>query len=63
VIARALAFAAFTAAIAAFRYRETVHDKTFGATTVVAAMLAFALGALAVIGDKTAAAAAAALPP
>jgi len=59
VIALALAFAAFTAAIAVFRYREMVHDKTFGATTVVAAMLAFALGALAVIGDKTAAAAAA----
>ncbi len=59
VIALALAFAAFTAAIAVFRYREMVHDKTFGATTVVAAMLAFALGALAVMGDKTAAAAAA----
>ena len=58
VIALALAFAAFTAAIAVFRYREMVHDKTFGATTVVAAMLAFALGALAVTGDRTAAAAA-----
>lgn len=58
VIAVALAFAAFTAAIAVFRYREMVHDKTFGATTVVAAMLAFALGALAVTGDRTAAAAA-----
>ena len=34
------------------------HDKTFGATTVVAAMVAFALGALAVMGDETAAAAA-----
>ncbi len=58
VIAVALAFGAFTAAIAVFRYREMVHGKTFGATTVVAAMLAFALGALAVTGDKTAAAAA-----
>ena len=58
VIAVALAFAAFTAAIAVFRYREMVHDKTFGATTVVAAMLAFALGALAVTGERTAAAAA-----
>jgi uncharacterized membrane protein (DUF4010 family) len=58
VIALALAFTAFTAAIALFRYREMVHDKIFGATTVVAAMLAFALGALAVVGDKTAAAAA-----
>ena len=35
VIGVALAFAAFTAAIAVFRYREMVHDKTFGATTVV----------------------------
>ncbi len=59
VIALALAFAAFTAAIAVFRYREVVHDETFGATTVVAAMLAFALGALAVVGNKSAAAAAA----
>ncbi|MGZ5914888.1 MAG: MgtC/SapB family protein [Hyphomicrobium sp.] len=58
LIALALAFTAFTAAIAVFRYREMVHEKTFGATTVVAAMLAFALGALAVLGDKTAAAAA-----
>ncbi len=58
VVALALAFAAFTAAIGIFRYREMVHDKTFGATTVVAAMLAFALGALAVTGDQTAAAAA-----
>ena len=33
-----------------------MHDNTFGATTVVAAMLAFALGALAVAGDRTAAA-------
>jgi uncharacterized membrane protein (DUF4010 family) len=59
VIALALAFSAFSAVIAVFRYRELVRDNTFGATTVVAAMLAFALGALAVIGDKTAAAAAA----
>ena len=54
LIALALAFTDFTAAIAVFRYREMVHEKTFGATTVVAAMLAFALGALAVLGDKTA---------
>ncbi len=44
--------------ITVFRYREMVHEKTFGATTVVAAMLAFALGAFAVMGDVTAAAAA-----
>jgi uncharacterized membrane protein (DUF4010 family) len=58
VIALAFAFAAFSAVVAVFRYRELVRDNTFGATTVVAAMLAFALGALAVTGDKTAAAAA-----
>lgn len=57
-VALGLAFAAFAAAITLFRYREMVHDKTFGATTVIAAMVAFALGALAVMGDKTAAAAA-----
>lgn len=53
-----LAFAAFSAMIAVFRYREMQHDKTYGATTVVAAMAAFSLGALAVMGDITAAAAA-----
>ena len=52
VVALGLAFAAFTAAIVVFRYREMEHEKTFGATTVVAAMLAFSLGALAVMGDK-----------
>jgi len=57
-IALALAFVCFTVVIAAFRYREMVHEGTFGATTVVAAMLAFALGALAVLGDPGLAAAA-----
>ncbi len=50
-MALGLAFATFSAAIVLFRYRETGHDKTFGATTIVAAMLVFALGAFAVIGD------------
>ena len=54
----ALAFAAFAVAIILFRYRETEHEQSFGATTVVAAMLAFALGAFAVLGDMAAAAAA-----
>ncbi|MFA5900380.1 MAG: MgtC/SapB family protein [Hyphomicrobium sp.] len=53
-----LAFAAFTGVIVLFRYREMRHEGSFGATTVVAAMLAFALGALAVLGDPRAAAAA-----
>lgn len=45
------AFAAFSAAIILFRYRESGHEGTFGVTSVVAAMLAFALGALAMLGD------------
>jgi uncharacterized membrane protein (DUF4010 family) len=57
-VALGLAFVVFSAAITLFRYRETSHDGTFGATTVVAAMLAFALGALAVVGDMQAAIAA-----
>ena len=57
-LALGFAFAAFVAVITLFRYREMEHDKTFGATTVIAAMMAFALGALAVMGDITAAAAA-----
>lgn len=57
-VALGLAFSAFAVAIILFRYRETAHDETFGATTVVAAMLAFALGAFTVVGDMQAAAAA-----
>jgi uncharacterized membrane protein (DUF4010 family) len=57
-VALGLAFLAFSAGIILFRYRETSHDETFGATTVVAAMLAFALGAFAVVGDMQASAAA-----
>jgi uncharacterized membrane protein (DUF4010 family) len=58
-IALGLAFAVTGGTIILFRYRETQHEGTFGATTVVAALLAFALGALAVMGDMAAAAAAA----
>jgi uncharacterized membrane protein (DUF4010 family) len=57
-VALGIAFLAFAAVIGTFRYREMVRDQSFGATTVVAAMIAFALGALAVMGDVTAAAAA-----
>ena len=53
-----LAFTAFTGVIATFRYREMLHEGSFGATTVVAGMIAFSLGALAVLGDPIAAAAA-----
>jgi len=58
VVALGLAFMTFAGAIVVFRLREVEHDKTYGATTVVAAMIAFALGALAVLGDQTVAAAA-----
>lgn len=51
LIALALAFAVYSGAIVLFRYREATIENTLGATTVVAAMLAFALGALAVVGD------------
>jgi uncharacterized membrane protein (DUF4010 family) len=59
VIALAIAFVFVGALIGAYRYREIMHDETFGATTAVAALLAFALGAYAVIGDIQAAVAAA----
>lgn len=58
-VALGLAFTVFGASIALFRYRETQHEAIYGATTVVAAMLAFALGAFAALGDMQAAAAAA----
>jgi uncharacterized membrane protein (DUF4010 family) len=54
----AAGFLAVGAGLILFRWRETQHEKTFGATTLVAALLTFALGSYAVIGDTTAAAAA-----
>ncbi|UOK69388.1 MgtC/SapB family protein [Ancylobacter polymorphus] len=42
-----------TAVIALFQYREGVAENRFSATAVVAAMLTFALGALALLGDMT----------
>jgi len=59
VIALSIAFVFVGALIGAYRYRENVRDKTFGATTAIAALLAFSLGAFAVIGDIQAAVAAA----
>ena len=44
-------FIATSAAMAAFIWRETARDGVFGATTLVAALVTFALGALAVLGD------------
>lgn len=42
-----------TGVIALFQYREGVAENRFSATAVVAAMLTFALGALALVGDMT----------
>lgn len=53
-----LAFLAFAAAATLFRWRETEREGTAGMTTLVAMFLAFSLGALALLGDMTAAAAA-----
>ena len=52
-----LGFAAYTAGMAAFCLAENRADKTFSATTWVAALLTFALGVYAMIGNRTAAAA------
>lgn len=57
-VAIASAFALYAGTIALYRYRETGRDGTFGATTAVAAMLSFLIGAYAVVGDMAAAAAA-----
>ena len=46
---------AFTALFTLFKYREMVEDREFGITGIVAALLVFALGALAVAGDAAAA--------
>lgn len=53
-----VAFAVSGGTIVLFRYRETGAERTFGATTAVAGLLAFALGAFAVLGDRAAAGAA-----
>ena len=55
----AAGFIAVAAAIAAFRWREAEHEGGFGATTVVAAFVTFALGGYAVAGSMIGAAAAA----
>lgn len=56
-IGLAISFSVYSGTVVLFRYRETGHDGTFGMTTVVAAMLAFALGAYAVLGQMEVAAA------
>jgi uncharacterized membrane protein (DUF4010 family) len=54
----AAAFLAFAGAFTLFKWRESEREGDFGATTLVAGLLTFALGALAVLGDMTVAAAA-----
>jgi uncharacterized membrane protein (DUF4010 family) len=54
----AAGFLAVAAGITLFRWREAQHDSDFGATTLIAALLTFALGAYAALGDMTVAAAA-----
>lgn len=49
---------AFTAMFAAYRLREMEREKTYGATTAVAAVVTFALGAYALLGSEIVAAAA-----
>lgn len=56
-IALGIAFAVVGATLVLFRFRETVRDDTLGATTAIAGLTAFALGALAALGETTAAAA------
>ncbi|MBN9268427.1 MAG: DUF4010 domain-containing protein, partial [Hyphomicrobium sp.] len=56
-VALGAAFVVYAVIFAFFRYREVAHDGTFGATTVVAAMLTFALGAFAILGSMEVAAA------
>jgi uncharacterized membrane protein (DUF4010 family) len=55
----AVAFLALAGALTLFRWRETQREKSYGATTLVASFLTFALGAYAVLGDMMVAAAAA----
>lgn len=51
-------FLAFTGVFAVFRMRELEREKSYGMTTVVAAMVTFGLGAYALFGDQIVAAAA-----
>ena len=55
-LVRGLGFAAFTVVFALFCRDENQAEKTFSATTAVAGMLTFALGAFALLGDERVAA-------
>lgn len=54
-----LAFAAFASAFALFCWEQNRAERTFSATTAVAGMVTFALGAYAVVGEPRVAAASA----
>jgi len=54
-----VALVAFTGGFTLFSWLEATHERNFSVTGVVAGMLTFALGAYAVLGDETVAAAAA----
>ena len=55
----AAGFVAFTLVFAGFEAREAILTQSFGATTAIAGLVVFLLGALAVVGDLPAAVAAA----
>jgi uncharacterized membrane protein (DUF4010 family) len=55
----AIAFATLGTLLAVFRGREMAQTESYGITTIVAGLVAFALGAFAVVGDMLVAAAAA----
>ena len=57
-IVMATALGAYAAAMIVFKFQESVEDETSSVTTVVAALLVFVLGAMAVLGDRTITAAA-----
>ncbi len=57
-IVMATALGAYAAAMIVFKFQEAVEDETNSVTTVVAAILVFVLGAMAVLGDRTITAAA-----
>ncbi|MDQ6437266.1 MgtC/SapB family protein [Mesorhizobium sp. LHD-90] len=46
-------FVAFSAVFAVFQLRDAIADKTYSATSVIAAMVTFALGVIAVNGDTS----------
>jgi uncharacterized membrane protein (DUF4010 family) len=53
----AVVFAVLSSVIATFHYREQVAEGDFSVTSVIAAMLTFLLGVVALVGDKSVASA------